>query len=35
VVWGGPKDAQARVVYAVPSNRLVAFMGEHAKDIVR
>ena len=35
VVWGGPPNAQARVVYAVPSDRLVAFMGAQAKGIVR
>jgi pSer/pThr/pTyr-binding forkhead associated (FHA) protein len=35
VVWGGPADSQARVVYAVPSDRLVAFLGEVGKEIVR
>jgi len=35
VVWGGPPNGEARVVYAVPSDRLVAFMGELAKTIVR
>jgi pSer/pThr/pTyr-binding forkhead associated (FHA) protein/S1-C subfamily serine protease len=35
VVWGGPRDSQARVIYAVPSDRLVAFMGDAGKAIVR
>jgi S1-C subfamily serine protease len=34
VVWGGPRDAQARVVYAVPSDRLVAFLGDLAGGII-
>jgi S1-C subfamily serine protease len=35
VVWGGPADAQAKVVYAVPSDKLVAFLGEYGKEIIR
>jgi len=35
VVWGGPADSQARVVYAVPSDKLVQFLGEAGKEIVR
>jgi pSer/pThr/pTyr-binding forkhead associated (FHA) protein/S1-C subfamily serine protease len=35
VVWGGPADSQARVVYAVPADRLVAFLGDVGKEIVR
>jgi S1-C subfamily serine protease len=35
VVWGGPADSQARVVYAVPSDKLVAFLGDVGKEIVR
>jgi pSer/pThr/pTyr-binding forkhead associated (FHA) protein/S1-C subfamily serine protease len=35
VVWGGPPNGEARVVYAVPSDRLVAFLGDVAKGIVR
>ena len=35
VVWGGPSDAQGRMVYAVPSDRLAIFLGEVAKSIVR
>ena len=35
VVYGGPPNSEARVVYSVPSDRLVAFMGDLAKGIVR
>jgi S1-C subfamily serine protease/pSer/pThr/pTyr-binding forkhead associated (FHA) protein len=35
VVWGGPPNGEARVVYAVPSDRLVAFMGDVAPGIIR
>ena len=35
VVWGGPPGGEARVVYAVPSDRLVAFMGSLGRSIVR
>lgn len=34
VVYGGPTE-NPQIVYAVPSNRLVAFMGELGKTIVR
>ena len=34
VVYGGPKDAP-NIIYAVPSDQLVAFLGDAGKDIVR
>jgi S1-C subfamily serine protease len=34
VVYGGPKDSP-QIIYAVPSDRLVAFLGDAGKDIVR
>lgn len=34
VVYGGPKDAPA-IIYAVPSDRLVEFLGEAGKGVVR
>lgn len=35
VVWGGPPNGESRVVYAVPSDRLVAFLAGAAKEIIR
>ena len=34
VVYGGPREDQ-QIVYAVPTDRLVAFMGELGKSIIR
>jgi len=34
VVYGGPKDAP-QIIYAVPSDRLAAFLGEAGKGIIR
>lgn len=34
VVYGGPKDSP-QIIYAVPSDRLAAFIGEAAKGIIR
>ena len=34
VVYGGPKDAP-QIIYAVPSDRLAAFLGDAGKGIVR
>jgi S1-C subfamily serine protease len=35
VVWGGPKDAGGRIVYAVPVERIVAFLPDHLRGVVR
>ncbi len=35
VVWGGPRDAGGRIVYAVPLERLLAFLPENARGMVR
>jgi hypothetical protein len=34
VVYGGPKDAP-NIIYAVPSDQLVAFLGDAGREIVR
>jgi S1-C subfamily serine protease len=35
VVWGGPRDAGGRIVYAVPPDKIVAFLGPDLKSVVR
>lgn len=35
VVWGGPREGQGRIVYAVPGDRLAAFLPVEAKGLVR
>lgn len=35
VVWGGPKDAGGRIVYAVPVERIIAFLPEQYRSVVR
>lgn len=35
VVWGGPKDSNGQLVYAVPGDRLAAFVKAEAPGIVR
>jgi S1-C subfamily serine protease len=35
VVYGGPAERDAKVVYAVPSDRLASFLGDAGKGIVR
>ncbi len=35
VVWGGDPDSQGRIVYAVPSDRLAAFLPNDARGILR
>jgi pSer/pThr/pTyr-binding forkhead associated (FHA) protein/V8-like Glu-specific endopeptidase len=34
VVWGGPKDAGGRIVYAVPRERIIAFLPDRVRDQV-
>jgi S1-C subfamily serine protease len=34
VVWGGPKDAGGRIVYAVPRDRIISFLPEKVRDAV-
>ncbi len=35
VVWGGDPESQGRIVYAVPSDRLAAFLPNDARGILR
>ena len=35
VVWGGPPEGGGRIVYAVPPDRIVAFLPGEAKGIVK
>ena len=35
VVWGGPREGQGRIVYAVPGDHLAAFLPPEAKGLVR
>lgn len=35
VVWGGPREGQGRIVYAVPGDHLAAFLPAEAKGLVR
>ena len=35
VVWGGPPEGGGRIVYAVPPDRIVAFVPTEAKGIVK
>jgi len=34
VVWGGPKDAGGRIVYAVPRERIIAFLPDQIRRLV-
>ena len=35
VVWGGPREGQGRIVYAVPGDHLAAFLPAEARGLVR
>lgn len=35
VVWGGPPDGGGRIVYAVPPDRLAAFLGAEYRGVVK
>lgn len=35
VIWGGPRESGGRIVYAVPSDRVVALLPEGAKQVVK
>lgn len=35
VVWGGPREGQGRIVYAVPGDHLAAFLPAEARALVR
>ena len=35
VVWGGPREGQGRIVYAVPGDHLAAFLPPEAKGLVK
>lgn len=35
VVWGGPADAGGRIVYAVPLDRIIAFLPPEARSAVK
>jgi hypothetical protein len=35
VVYGGPLEHDAKVIYAVPSDRLATFLGDAGKGIIR
>jgi hypothetical protein len=35
VVWGGPPEGGGRIVYAVPPDRLAAFIPAEQKAIVK
>ena len=35
VVWGGPRDAGGRIVYAVPLEQIIAFLPEQYRGMVR
>jgi S1-C subfamily serine protease len=35
VVWGGPRDAGGRIVYAVPLDRILGFLPDKARSAIR
>jgi S1-C subfamily serine protease len=35
VVWGGPRDAGGRIVYAVPPDKIVAFLGPEYRSLIK
>lgn len=35
VVWGGPRDAGGRIVYAVPPDKIAAFLGPEYRSLIR
>ena len=35
VIWGGDKESSGRIVYAVPAQRISAFIGADGAGIVR